>query len=297
MALEPIINGSNGAVINKLQLRFNPFEGGEYGGTYEGPDAAIFPMNQILFNLGYSVDYLKDKSAISTLAYSATFTAVNGGIATNPNSDYQDTWELVRNTVQKEILESDHPLVYALVPDNLSQLQSVISNPNKIFDGATITASNIEDAFTDTGVTKPGSPISSIDAAIYLFTLYLSGVKTVEVKQPILRLTRTTNPLYDAPFNTSNIDTILTTSSMISDSGVPSNFAVPLASLATNLMAKAFPNGIPNPPVQVRSDALILEFAWLKDLVSSTKHGSKRIQFVLEYRFGLFDTKLYGFAS
>src|ERR1700744_4010070 len=133
MALEPIINGSATPVINESQLRFKPFDGGETGGTYEGLDINIQPLVSLLFEAGYSVNYKKSKSPFSTLEFSAAFSSSNGGPATNPNLDYKDTWELVRNSVQKEILESDHPLIYALSGDNLAQLKSVIANPTQVF--------------------------------------------------------------------------------------------------------------------------------------------------------------------
>lgn len=281
--LVPIINGWQGAQINEAFLTFKPFDGGSSGGTYEGLDNIIQELIPELILLGWAVDYKKSKSPISTVRFSAAFSSANGR-PTNPNADYIDTWELVRNTVQKELLESNHPLVSVCSASNLTILKNIISGSGP-------------DVWTgDPTTTFNNNPSADYNAAVYLYALFQAGVTTTEVKQPILRLTRTTNPQYTTPFNVDNIDTLLTTQSMLNDSGVPNSFAIPLIALANQLVAKTFPNGTPNPPVQVRADGLNLEFAWLKDLTSSTKHGSQRIQFILEYKFGLWDQGLYGVA-
>jgi len=292
MSLLPVINGTNEAVYNETFYRFKPNSGGEFGGTYEGIDSAIVALTNALVAFGYQVDYKKSKNAISSVAFSSSFSSTRGGSPTNPNIDYKDVWELVRNTVQKELLESDHPLIAAVTNigdagnlGNMDRLKQLFANP-QLWD------STAADIFANTG---DGAPSQA--ASVYLFNLFRSGVKTVEVKQPILRLTRTTNPLYDAPFNVDNIDTLLTTASMQSDSGVPSNFAIPLISLASQLVLKAFPGGVPSNLVQVRSDGLTLQFAWLKDLTSATIRGSERVSYIEEYKFGLYDVGLYGYAS
>ncbi len=197
---------------------------------------------------------------------------------------------MIRNTVQKEILESDHPKVALLTNNDMIVLKQAFANPSKLLSyslvGGVLTPGT-------TAVTTPSftsSPASaSFQAGTYLWNLFVSGVKSVEVKQPIIRLTRTANPLYSSPFNTANIDTILQTTTMISDSGLPSSFAVPVVSLATRLINKS---GGVNPVT--RPDGLTLYFGWLKDLVGDHKHGRERIQFVLEYKFGLYDVTAYG---
>src|SRR5690348_7150485 len=95
-----VLNGAPFGLVNESALSFKPFSGGETGGTFEGPDAKIQPMIAILCNRGYSVEYRRSKSPISTLVFRSTFNAGGspGGGAVNPNLDYVDTWELIRNT-------------------------------------------------------------------------------------------------------------------------------------------------------------------------------------------------------
>ena len=110
-----VINGLGGAWLNESTLTFRPFEGGSYGGTIEGVDAEIQPLIVQLSNYGYTVSYKKSKSPISTVTFSlAVNNITNGGQPVNPSADFADTWEVIRNSVQKELLESDHPLVSAL---------------------------------------------------------------------------------------------------------------------------------------------------------------------------------------
>lgn len=263
------INGSALATLNRQIVSFTPFQGGEYGGRFEGPLSAIVSTYNLLRSRGYEVHLESDSSPIATCVFRSAFLSSNpGDSATNPNLDYTDTWEIVRNTVQKELLMSDHPSVAALNAQNLLELKQYMQAPDTF---------EAEDGFTLTGA-------ASFDAANYLFELFRSGVRSVEVKQPILRVTRVTNPLYDATFNVSNVDTLLTTDSMILDSRVPANFAVPLIDLANAVAGTSFD----------RSDVLVLAFGWLKDMVSSSISGTKRVQYVIEYKFGLWDTVLYG---
>ncbi len=268
------INGSSAATLNQETTSFTPFQGGEYGGRYEGPLAAIVTKYNLLRSQGYAVHLESDSSPIATCTFRAGFQSASpGGGATNPNLDYQDTWEIVRNTTQKELLMSDHPSVAALNSTNLAELKAFMADQSSWDDSAGI----LNFTITDT------SPyVNSSVNALYLFDLFQSGVRSVEVKQPILRLTRVTNPFYDAVFNVDNVDVVLTTSSMISDSGVPSNFAVPLLALAAALTGTTD-----------RADSLDLAYGWLKDMVSSTITGNTRVQYVIEWKFGLWDTILY----
>ena len=121
--------------------------------------------------------------------------------------------------------------------------------------------------------------------------MFMAGIKSIEVKQPVLRVTRITNPLYDAPFDLDYVDRILTTSTMIYDSGVPSNFAIGLVSLATAISRRTAlnVNGFASRP-----DYLGLKFGWLKDAPTSETVGTTKNQYTLEYKFGLYDVETYG---
>jgi len=263
------INGSGLATLTSQTVSFTPFQGGEYGGSFGGPFAAVLAKYHVLRGRGYAVHFQCDESPLATCTFRAAFSAAAGEAASGPNADFVDQWEIVRNTVQKELLLSDHPSVAVLNADNLKELKSFIENPSTYDDDAADNFSILDE--------------DSANAAYYLWDLYRSGARSIEVKQPILRLTRTTNPFYDSPFNVANVDVVLSTAHMISDSGVPSNFAVPLIELAAALSRSAV----------TRADELILRFGWLKDMVSSTLSGTTRIQYVIEYKFGLWDTVLY----
>jgi hypothetical protein len=269
-----MINGTKNPTLNAEFLNFTPFEGGELGGTYEGEKNRVYTQALVLIGAGYSVRYQYDQGLFAKCTFSAAFSSTGGGPPPTPNADYKDTWELVRSSVHKELLESDHPLVSVLEATAVPALRAAFANPAKYPNG-------------------PDIPLpqgaASLAAATYLWKLYTSGTKTVEVKQPVLKLTRTTNPLYDAPFNTANIDKVMLTNTMKSDSGVPANFAVPLINLANALMAKSG-----GAVIQARNDGLDFRFGWLKELVGVYKHGRQRMQYVLEYKFGLYDAKLYG---
>lgn len=277
-----VINGSGAATQNLTQITFTPGVGGSYGGRYEGRAADVLTQMYALISAGYHVSYEQDSSPLARVTFDSP-TNNSGGPPTNPNTDYTDNFQIFRNSVGKELLMSDHPFLGNLSAYNLSALKKLIQNPLE----ATYAAGD------DMPLQFNGSGVDP-DSANYLFQLFLSGVKTIEVKQPVLRVTRVTNPLYDTPFDVSTVDTLFLTASMISDSGVPANFAVPLVSLANQIASRTTltPGGI-----ALRSDDLTLSFGWLKDSITCETQGTSKIQYVLEYKFGLWDASMYGFPS
>lgn len=281
------INGLNEAVQNRTNISFTPTVGGEYGGKWEGPYLKVLEKLEVLRLAGYAVQYECDASPVATLTFK-TPTGNTGNPPTNPNADYTDNFQVIRNTVQKELLMSDHPLLSGLDATNLSELTKIIKGEKKPeLNPSTYLSANISGTKTFTS----GSPVTSAAMAEYLLNLWLSGVTSVEVKQPILRVTRVTNPLYDAPFDLDNVDRVLFTNTMIADSGVPANFAIGLVELANACSRRTELNGS---NYAVRPDYLGLKFGWLKDAPTSETVGTTKNQYVLEYKFGLWDVETFG---
>jgi hypothetical protein len=184
---------------------------------------------------------------------------------------------------------SGHPLVSGLNATNFNELRKIFSGEVKPDRVASTGLSPNITGTKDFSVT--GSPTSSAAIAEYLLDLHLSGVTHYEVKQPVLRVTRVTNPLYDAPFDLNRVDKVLTTATMIADSGVPANFVLGLTELAAACSRHTFVNGN---GYMVRPDFLGLKFGWLKDAPSSETLGTSKNQYTLEYKFGLYDVETYG---
>lgn len=274
------INGSGAAVQNRETISFTPNVGGEYGGRYQGPTAAVKAKIDVLVANGYAVRYECDASPMATLDFNTPTNGSNpDGTPTDPNADYTDNFQVIRNTVQKEILASDHRLIKDITEANFRELKKYFA------DGCTTDIDFLEFS---------GANANSIAACIYFYELYQAGVRSVEVKQPILRVTRVTNPNYDAPFDVSNADHLLTTAQMIADSGVPSNFAVPLLALAQVFMDRA--GCTADSTIPPRTDDLQLGFGWVKDVITAETVGTTKNQYVIEYKFGLYDTVQYGAA-
>ena len=264
-----IINGSAAAFQNRESISFTPNIGGEYGGRFEGPKTAVMVKLNELINSGYHVQYECDASPIATVTFNSVTNSNNpGGVPVSPNLDYTDTFQLSRNTVQKEILASNFSDLNYLALTHINQLKQWMKKKPPNPPGW---------LFTDIG------NATSLTVANYIASLWRAGVKSIEVKQPVLRVTRVTNPLYDAPFSTTLVDKVLTTSRMIYDSGVPSNFAVPLIALANRLTTTV-----------TRTDGLILNYGWLKDSFTSETVGTTRNQYTVEYKFGAWDQVLHG---
>lgn len=281
------INGSNAAVQNREVITFTPNVGGEYGGKYEGPYLKVKEKMQELIQAGFAVQYECDQSPVATLTFKTPSNG-SGNAPVTPNADYVDNFQVLRNTTQKELLSSEHPLLAGLSIENLQQLKSLINNPDPI----TYDAYRVSTKITGVRTVSGHSPTSSATKAQYLLDLWLSGVRSVEVKQPVLRVTRVTNPLYDVPFDLTYVDRILTTPTMISDSGVPSNFAIGLVELANALSART--TLVSGDTYAFREDYVASKFGWLKDAITSETVGTTKNQYVLEYKFGLYDVATYG---
>ena len=281
------INGLNAAVQNRVTLTFTPGQGGESGGKWEGPYLKVLEKKDELILLGYAVQYECDSSPVATVTFK-TPSSSTGTPPTNPNADYTDSFQVVRNTVQKELLMSDHPLVAGVTTAlNLDELRKLMADPSSV----TYDANHLPTQITGTKTFSGGSPTTSAAKACYLFDMFMSGVRSVEVHQPVVRVTRVTNPLYDAPFDLDYVDRVLATSTMIADSGLPANFAIGAAALATACSRRTLLNGS---SYAVRPDYLGLKFGWLKDAPTSETVGTTKNQYVLEYKFGLYDVETYG---
>lgn len=275
------INGSGAAVQNRTTITFTPGQGGEFGGRYEGPTAAILAKKDELIAQGFAVVYECDASPVATVTFKTP--SSTGDQPPNPNADYVDRFQVLRNTVQKEILQSGHKSIRWLNATNLKQIKALFDNPTS----ATIPAGSL----TPNEITNVPAEPNSYSAASYLWQLYSSGVRSVDVKQPVLRVTRETNPLYDAPFDLDYVDRVLSTSTMIADSGVPGNFAIGLISLATAVSRKTPVNAS---GYAIRADELLMKFGWLKDAITSETVGTTKNQYVIEYTFGLWEEETYG---
>lgn len=280
------INGSNAAVQNKTTLSFTPGVGGESGGRYEGPYLKVLEKKDELIALGYAVQYECDASPVASVTFK-TIANSSGEPPTNPNADYTDNFQVVRNTVQKELLMSDHPLIAGVTGVNIDELRKLMKGGiTPTFD-----SSHLCNEITGTKTFSGGSPTTSAAKADYLFQLYLAGVTSVEVHQPVVRVTRVTNPLYDAPFDLDYVDKVLSTSTMIADSGLPASFAIGAAALATACSRRTAVNGS---GYATRPDYIGLKFGWLKDAPTSETVGTTKNQYTLEYKFGLYDVETYG---
>lgn len=289
------INGDGLAVQSAETIRFTPRQAGEYGGKWTGPKAKVKLKLTELINAGWACQYECDSSPVATLSFNTPSGSSDPAQPpANPNTDYVDNWQVIRNTTQKELMLSDHPIL-ALIT-NIEHDSGGPTDPDVLgnLDMLKLWMANNQ------GGASKGSPdfLASDDAlpsqvaAQYIWDLWSSGARSVEIKQPILRVTRVTNPLYDAPFDLSKVDRLLLTATMIADSNVPSNFAIELVTLAAKLWNRAvFESG---QAYIKRADTLILKYGWLKDVTTLETVGTTKNQYVIEYKFGLYDVGTYG---
>lgn len=276
MSTYPKVNGTGDAQLTGRRNRFTVGVGVEYVETWVGLIDAIKDIEETYKLAGWSTESVTDRSPMATLTASIPTNPSGGG--GNPNSDFVDTWDVIRATTQKEILYSDHPLIGDLDATNLAELKKYFANP----------ASFDADQGFSALVAGTGP---SYDAATYLWALFQNGQKSVEVKQPILKVTRTMSPLYNSSWSLFGIDKIMTTATMIADSGAPNDYIVDLAALEEQITSKV---KFDNDGYQKRADVLKLKFGWKKDVSGLQRYGRTRQQISQDYQFGLWDTKALG---
>lgn len=138
---------------------------------------------------------------------------LTGRFPTNPNQQEQtvDTWELFSNTVEKDLLESDIAFISTMDQDVKRIIREAIDNP------------------------QPGkSPALTNSSQIDLYLLMLSGVKAVEVDQPVLRHTVTASNVYQVPNSLTNVGRILTTARLKNDEAIRADIAINLPNVASS---------------------------------------------------------------
>jgi len=165
-----------------------------------------------------------------------------------------DDWETFGEEVEKDILESDIAGIDGLEDKEKKFLRSCIDNgidPN-----------------------APTRVTSSL--GIDLYNHIVLGVKSVRIVVPHLRHTRTVSQAWTVPAALTNVGRIISTGTLITSEGVPTNLLFGL------------PNGTPN------RDTTIWRYGWYKKYPTVRIAGGRRVQLEQEWEYGLWSIFLQG---
>jgi hypothetical protein len=281
--------GQTGAIPQPLKYSYNPQRGYTTTREYKGTgNAALADKEAELRNGGwtFTVDREIETGADSVWRISAQRgggdSPEGGGESSGTEQTIlSDQWELASNMVEKDILESDSPLMLNLFTECAS-LPSNTWTPMK----------SQEDAFTwfvrelkdfQNNPTEFRLAFFSPSAYAYkLARLIIAGVKSERVFQPTLRHNKNVTSKYEVKDALTNCGSIITAASIDALEGIPSTI---LFNLPTD-----YDSG--------RGDALgtQLKYGWFKKYPNVTQQADGEWSISQEFEWGLWHTDLYTFV-
>ena len=183
----------------------------------------------------------------------------SGGIGANQEAT--DTWELLSNKVEKDLLETDDPLITALSSDEIGQIRHFINNP--------------PDDATSPAFTNPTDQLP-------VYNLMQSGVKSVPIESAILRHTKIVPRNQPSVIDYGNTGKIFTVAQLRGKEGCPPDFLIPL---------DQFDSG------SITTSNIAKRWGWKKNLPTLQLTNFSRREVHLEYEFGLWPTDLFDAAT
>ena len=184
----------------------------------------------------------------------------------DPNAPLIDSWELVPNLVEKDLLESDSATLLAISASNMVILKNLISGsgPDQWTGDPTTTFNN--------------NPSADYSATVKIWSLFQAGFKTVRVLAPTLRHTRIMRRDFTVQQAYDKIGRVFTTSSLKTYEQVPAQVLFDL----------------PNNSDPSRYDGLVMHYGWLKKPCSIQQVSAGQWQIQQEYDWGLWSEDVYG---
>ncbi len=200
---------------------------------------------------------------------SVTYASFQAGGAAPGGAEIVDNWELLSNTVQKDIFHADVAIVNALTTAELDEVKKFIDTPpNK------------------DGVTPPQPTWTGGSNQEKLYRLARAGVEHWEIDQPILRRSWIVPQGQSLVASYTNVRKLFTTDQLIASEGVPPDFVLPL-----NTITGQFGDG------PTRTDGVLLAYGWLKMMPTATLQSYLRKEVHAEWKFGLWPGDLYQDAT
>lgn len=258
--IPPVINGLRGS-YPQLNSYGRNSQGYYWDYNFEGTAAEV-DADAAIFNLQgaeFEVEELRGGRKKLHARVTALFPG-GGGDDEQP----ENVWELDPNEVEKDLLEADFPFgtLGTISAHNRSAIAYAIANPSLYEDA--------EPPFTG----------GNISGAISLYTLMKNGVRSFPVDASVIRHTQLVSNRYTVQASATNAGRILSTSSMYSLEGVPSEILF----------------AVPTPPTvsQYIETAGDLQYGWRKVRPGVRRLSYTRWQITTVWQFGLWTVKTYG---
>lgn len=251
------IAGSLLATEQPLKLSWDPARGPITIKSWKGPNDAIDAQAAVCRALRWRYTISRGPGDLSTLE------AEIGGDpeGQTPGDEVTDSWEMLPNRVDKDILESDVPIINTLTATEIEAIQAAFRTPPKAGTPLTTTF-----------------PTNTANCKTVL-DLLNSKVTSKGVDQPVLRHTWMVPPGVPFAPELTNVGLIYSAPSLYGLEGVPNDFLVPLASM---------------PYGPVNREGIALSYGWLKAWPIFRRAAWNRREVHSEFQFGLWSDVLYG---
>lgn len=246
-----VINGVAGGY--QQPLIYGVTESGPYLiVTYQGTRAEVASLQNFVIGLGGTFEIQESFSGAADKLVARY--PYNTGQAEIPVDD----WEIFANSVPKDILESDLPVITRLSDDDKKLIIKYVEN-------------------SDLNV----SPALSTSEAIDLFLEMKAGLRDVEISQPTIRWTRTVSKNY--PLGVV-LPTIIPNRAIMSTSSMIGNLPIP----------QQVQDQMPNYSNPVYADGRIRFYGWKKEHATIRVGLHQKTQLVQEWVYGLWAGVAYG---
>lgn len=258
--MSKIVLGTPGAIEQPKSFGYNQQRGfftrRKWKCTNEASALALIPQ---LLNGGYS--YTVTEGAVFEVE--AELAAVDQGGGTDPEVPL-DTWELLPNETQKDLLESDHPTITGLSANEKEGLRAYIANPSKELVPAA------------TAGTAYGNLVRQV----------VDGLRSVVVTTTTMRFSRTVSQNWLVKASTLNAGKVMSNGYFLANDAalIPSKFLVALN-------AAPYTNSINT------SQKPAMMYGWLKKYPQIQSASYNRVTIIQDWDFGIWSTLIYTQAT
>lgn len=262
---DPIVIGAQGAIEQRIRFRWHPYQGPSTVRTWLGPRASIQALLPQLKAFGYAYEFGPDSGQYYRVEATIGFGIDGSGV--NDPANIIDTWELLPNVVEKDLLRADIAVINAISDTQKSNLQTSI---------------NSNDPSVDTGASaNPARPITDTTARA-LWPYMKRGESSVKVFAPVIRHTQTVSNSATIQAAFSNIERLFSSTAMGPVSG-------------TNPNGQGVPPGILfSVPTKADPPDTNLRYAWYKNWPTVTTSFGAKAQITQDWEFGLWNTIVLG---
>lgn len=244
---------ATGYVEQPITRQFTQNAGWQTVRTFKGDQSSIEALAESFAATGYDVTLTQGPGDAWQLE-ATTGTNTEGGVETPV-----DTWELMANEVEKDILTADVSGINAMDAADYTALRA------KLDGTSTVTAE-------PTWATSPSTVPSG------LWKIISAGTKAVNVYAPTLRHTKTVSRSYEIPASFVGYGQVFSSARLISDESPPTSIAsqFPTSSYVTK---NGYTNGF--------------YYGWLKGFPTIQTSAYGKTQLVQDWRFGLWAVVCY----